>query len=189
MQHAANKESAIVSESARTEDISNRELVLGAGNSHVKKLRRPGVSNKFENPTTLDIFGSPDVVHDLNVRPLPFDDGEFTEIHAYEVLEHIGTQGDWRGFFEEFDEYHRILTPNGMLYASVPSLQSRWLWGDPGHTRVISAETLTFLDRKQYEKQVGSGAMTDYRDIYSGDFRLIYELDDSETYWFVLRRI
>jgi len=117
------------------------------------------------------------------------DDASFDEIHAYEVLEHLGRQGDWQGFFREWNEYHRLLKPGGLFIASVPSLKSPWLWGDPGHTRAISIETLTFLDQSAYDEQVGSGAMTDYRAWYHGNFRLLYEQDDGDNFWFVLEKV
>ncbi len=152
-----------------------RELLLGAGNRRTKHLHhkdRPG----FVNVTTLDIDPrcNPDVVWDLNDRPLPFDDAAFDEIHAYEVLEHIGRQGDWRGFFAEFTEYHRILKPGGMLVMTVPRYDSEWAWGDPGHTRVITAGTLYFLAQDNYT-EVGSSAMTDYRDHWHGNLVLVHD--------------
>jgi SAM-dependent methyltransferase len=66
---------------------------------------------------------------------LPFDDNTFDEIHAYEVLEHIGKQGDWMRILREWSEWWRILKPGGHLYASSPLWSSEWAWGDPGHTQ------------------------------------------------------
>jgi SAM-dependent methyltransferase len=151
-----------------------RELLLGAGNARTKKLWQTG-HREFEDPVTLDIDPRcrPDVLWDLNDRPLPFGDGAFDEIHAYEVLEHIGQQGDWRGFFAEFSEYWRLLKPDGLLIFTVPKWDSPWCWGDPGHVRMISQQTLTFLSQEEYARQVGVTAMTDYRDIYRADFRLV----------------
>lgn len=173
--------------------MSRSELIIGAGNNVRRRiyLQAGEMSmDDFENPVTLDIDinADPDVVWDLNDRPLPFPDDRFDEIHAYEVLEHVGKQGDWRGFFDEWDEYHRILKPGGRFFASVPSIESRWLWGDPGHTRVITIETLTFLNRKAYEDQTGSTTMTDYRHCYGGDFDLIFEKDDGRQFWFVMEK-
>ena len=169
---------------------TKRELVLGAGNQRLPKLKTVDSMGQYESPLFLDIDENcnPDILWDLNDLPLPFDDNEFDEIHAYEVLEHIGRQGDWKGFFAEWQEYHRILKPNGKLMASVPSINSPWLWGDPGHTRAISVETLTFLDQSAYEEQVGKGAMTDYRHWYQGDFRLLYQSDDESQFFFVMEK-
>ena len=110
---------------------------------------------EFENVTRLDYNADhkPDVVWDLSVHPLPFEDEEFDEIHAYEVLEHLATQGDYEFFFAEFTEYWRILKPGGRFYASVPIKE--WTWGDPSHKRAIQPETLIFLDQDQYA-QVGT---------------------------------
>jgi SAM-dependent methyltransferase len=157
------------------------ELLLGAGNRREKKLYRAG-HQFFTDLVTLDIDPgcNPDVLWDLNDRPLPFADGQFDEIHAYEVLEHVGRQGDWRGFFDEFAEYYRILKPGGVLVLSCPRWDSPWAWGDPGHTRVLSAHTLTFLSREQYIAQIGQTPMTDYRAVWAGDFVLVHESEMGE---------
>ena len=77
-----------------------KELILGSGNLKHKRIKTNG-STEYSNPVTLDISPEckPDVVWNLDVLPLPFKNEEFDEIHAYEVLEHISLQGDWRHFF------------------------------------------------------------------------------------------
>lgn len=147
------------------------ELLVGAGSRRSKNLVWQGRS-EWAALTTLDINRdhNPDVVHDLTVLPLPFADDTFDEIHAYEVLEHTGQQGDWRFFFAQFSEFWRILKPDGVLLGTSPAPDSSWAWGDPGHTRVLSREAFTFLAQRQYTVQVGVTPMTDYRFVYKADF-------------------
>jgi SAM-dependent methyltransferase len=167
-----------------------RELLLGCGATRAKKLGFPG-QREWRSLTTLDVEPGhkPDVIHDLNVCPWPFDDNSFDEIHAYEVLEHLGSQGDYKSFFAHFMEIWRILKPGGHLFASCPSAQSRWLWGDPGHTRLISAETLAFVIQPEYTKQVGVTAMTDYRSLFTGDFESLRLHDDTNTLQIILKAV
>lgn len=113
----------------------------------------------------------------------------FDEIHAYEVLEHIGMQGDYKTFFAQFTELYRILKPGGLLYATCPSWCSPWAWGDPSHTRVITAGTLAFLSQAEYARQVGITPMSDFRNVYLADFETVYLHEDSETLMFVLRAV
>ena len=132
----------------------------------------------------------PDIVHDLNKHPLPFKDKEFDQIHAYDVLEHLGKQGDYKFFFSEFNEYWRILKPDGLFIASTPTENSKWSFGDPGHTRVFSMNYLTYLFIDNYQ-QCGITQMTDYRYLYKGNFSvdsIIYD-PGNEAYIFILRKI
>lgn len=165
------------------------ELVIGAGNCKDKKIFLPN-KQAFSNVTTLDIdpLAKPDVLWDLNVRPLPFKDEQFDEIHAYEVLEHIGKQGDWKGFFEEFTEYWRILKPGGIFFASTPS-DPIVAWSDPGHVRYIGSGTLVFLSQKQYQEQIGKTAMTDYRDVWKKDFDIVHLQDHEGSIFWGLRKV
>ncbi len=125
---------------------------------------------------------------DLEKLPLPFDSNSFDEIHAYDVLEHTGAQGDYKFFFAQFEDFARMLKPNGLFFASVPPVASRWCWADPSHKRVITQDTLTFLSQEEYAKQVGVTPMSDFRYIYKADFVLCWaENFENEQYRFALK--
>jgi SAM-dependent methyltransferase len=167
------------------------ELLIGSGNCRQKKVTFEGIPQEWIELKTLDIDPGvePDYVHDLEDLPLPFDDSVFDEIHAYEVLEHTGQQGDWRFFFNQFYEFWRILKPGGYLIGSCPMWDTKWAWSDPGHKRIISPESLVFLSQKEYKTQVGVTAMTDYRDYWDGDFQLIAKQESNESFGFVIQAI
>jgi len=165
------------------------ELLLGAGQRHEKSILLTGDTQEWKELITLDFNAehNPDVVHNLEVFPYPFPDDTFDEIHAYEVLEHQGSQGDWEFFFTQFSEFHRILKPNGRFYATVPHWQSVWAFGDPSHRRVIPLESLVFLSQWEYKEQVGKTPMSDFRFYYKADFRVIFNCVKHETSAFVLK--
>lgn len=171
-----------------------KTLLLGSGTKPFKYIRTPLGDKEFVGLVTLDINPAlnPDVVHDLRVmHPLamPFDEAEFQEIHAYEVLEHLGAQGDWEFFFREWSEYYRILKPGGFFCGSVPAIGSPWVWGDPGHSRAIVAQTFIFLNQQAYKEQLGVTSMTDYRDVFKGDFHMISSEVIGEKLFFTLQCI
>jgi SAM-dependent methyltransferase len=165
------------------------ELLIGAGNNRARKISIPGRVD-WRKLTTLDMSPDckPDVVHNLEVLPYPFEDNSFDEIHAYEVLEHMGRQGDWKFFFAQFDEFARILKPDGFLCATSPNQPSQWVWGDPGHTRYMGPEVYTFLSRKQYADQVGRTSMTDYRSYFKSDWEVLW-MDPSSAFAIVLKNL
>lgn len=114
------------------------------------------------------------------------------EIHAYEVLEHLGSLGDAVALLRQFQELWRLLKPDGFLCATVPSRSSGWLWGDPSHRRAIVPQTLTFLDQSEYIRQCDGPhptSMSDFRSIYRGDFRLIDSGESRDTFSFVLQAV
>lgn len=166
-----------------------KDLLIGAGTNHDRRIKTD--RQDWDELVTLDMDPSlkPDVCHDLDLLPYPFPDNEFDEIHAYEVLEHFGSQGDWRGFFAQFTEFHRILKKDGLFCATVPLWTSQWAWGDPGHRRVITPGTLAFLSQSQYQDQIGKTSMTDYRPYYQGDFECMYLKQLEDSFAFILKAL
>jgi SAM-dependent methyltransferase len=167
--------------------LKKKQLLIGCGTNKAR-LMRLEEGQDWEDLTTLDIDPGvkPDVVHDLNVFPYPFDADEFDEIHAYEVLEHCGRQGDYKYFFDQFNELWRILKPGGLLFASCPMWDSPWAWSDPGHTRVITRQSLIFLQLEEYH-QLGKTHMTDYRHLLTGDWELMAGKEDTDIFSFCMR--
>lgn len=179
-----------------------RELLIGCGFSREKMLsEKTDTAPTWKNLTTLDYESSckPDWICDLRLTPWRYFSGEdlvviqensFDEIHAYEVLEHLGVQGDVSSFFDTFNEIHRILKPNGVLYATTPSRYSAWLWADPGHCRAILQESLVFLDRDRWSKNnAKKSPIADYRRYTDCDFDVIASSDNHVRHIFALRAV
>jgi hypothetical protein len=193
-----------------------RELLIGCGRARDKRLYPGGERRGWRNLTTLDNNGhvKPDLWCDLNAAPPWYAypranalDPErpygaecahellpdyWDEIHAYEVLEHLGAQGDATALLSQFAELWRILKPNGYLCVTVPSRSSGWLWGDPSHRRAIVPETLVFLDQSQYILQCDAArptSMSDFRHLYKGDFRCVDQADNRQQFMFILQAV
>ena len=168
------------------------ELLIGCGSNHTKRLTCDKTT-EWSNLTTLDYNAdhNPTVVWDLmspEVLPALWID-MFDEIHAYEVLEHLGQQGDYRLFFHQFTQFWRALKPNGHMLITCPSRHSPWAWGDPSHTRIIQPEQMVFLSQKEYAKQVGKTSMSDFRNIYKADFDVVYANDNKDSVHIILKAI
>ena len=150
-----------------------RSLLLGAGNDRRKKVSLTKSAEWEGELTTLDMNPDcgADIVWNLDVRPLPFEDEAFDELAAYDVLEHMGRQGDWRGWFDEMGEYHRLLKPGGLFGIIVPIGSDAF--ADPGHTRFFSANWFFFLCQDFYREMIERGQpVTDYRWYWKRNFNV-----------------
>jgi SAM-dependent methyltransferase len=169
------------------------ELLLGAGASRKKKMWL-GDQREWTGLSTLDFNNdhNPDICFDLryNSNWKYLVDDYWSEVHAYDVMEHLGQQGDYETFFFQWSEIWRILRPGGHFFGISPSIYSPWLWGDPGHTRAISRECLYFLHQPAYD-EVGTTPMTDYRFCYRADFDFV-RMDVSEEtgqFYYILKAV
>lgn len=96
----------------------------------------------------LDISGleGVDVVHDLNVLPLPFESDSFAEILCLDILEHV----DYPLLLAEC---HRILEPEGRMIIEVPHFSSNNNFVDPTHRHRFSVKTFNFFCDGTWERQ------------------------------------
>ncbi len=151
-----------------------RSLLLGSGRDRRKKVILPTPEWVGELVTVdMDPNCGATLLWDLEKRPLPFDDETFAEIHAYDVLEHIGRQGDWRDFFDQFTEYWRLLIPGGIMGIIVPIGSD--LLVDPGHSRFYHAKHFHMLSQDWYEQNFTDcgGAGGDYRWYWKRNFNVM----------------
>lgn len=165
-----------------------RALLIGCGNARDRKLLFDGKTESFGDVelTTLDMdpkcgadvvmtldgLGQRSLRHPFRKR-LPFPDDTFDEMAAYNCLEHWGLQGDWRAYFDEFAEYHRVLKPGGKFGITVPI--GKDAIADPGHTRFFHFNHFGFLCQDFYRRNLELGtSCTDYRWYWKLNFNVLY---------------
>ncbi len=153
-----------------------RALLLGCGTSRERKIRvaagEPKDFSGFDLVTVdMDPTCNPTVVLDLPFL-FPFEHGTFDEIHAYDSLEHWGTQGSWVGWLNEMSYYHELLNPGGRFFSMTPVGEDRF--ADPGHTRFISTNWFNILCQDYYDERAAKGETGgDYRWYWKKNFRRI----------------
>jgi predicted SAM-dependent methyltransferase len=104
-------------------------LHLGSGKKYM-----PGATN-----VDLTALTEPDVVHDLNLRPWPFEASSFDEVHAYDVIEHLG---DVLGTLEEI---HRVGRVGAIVDITVPHFSCDGAFTDPTHRHYFGLRTFDYV--------------------------------------------
>jgi SAM-dependent methyltransferase len=177
-----------------------RYLLIGCGDARDKRVAFPSDAEVGQGSPEPDFSGGElvtldadpevgaDIVHDLDVLPYPLDDDAFDEIHAYEVLEHCGTQGDAKFFFGQFRELWRALKPGGYLMISVPMWNDAIAWAVPDHRRVLPEGAFGFLDAEYEQQHAGKRGVGSYKRL-RGDMNLkpLFK-QETETQLFVVMR-
>ena len=109
--------------------FSSTVLNLGSG-----KKPRPGALN-------VDVTGrtSPDLIHNLDETPWPLPEGHFTEVHAYDVVEHL------RDVPQTMEEIHRVCSPGARVFITVPHFSSANSFTDPTHRHHFSARSMLYF--------------------------------------------
>lgn len=105
-----------------SENSTPRVLHLGSG------LKR------IEGAVNVDLRAAtrPDVVHNLDSRPWPFEDAAFDEILAYDVVEHL------EDVVAVMEEIHRVAAHGAVLKLTVPHFSSANAFTDITHRHWFS---------------------------------------------------
>ena len=81
-----------------------------------------------------------DIAHDLSIYPWPFDDEQFANVIANDIVEHML----WVVPF--IDECWRIVKPAGHLYIRTTYFESEQSYKDPTHFHFFTLESFDFWD-------------------------------------------
>ncbi len=112
------------------QEILARTVNLGSGGEKLKGA----VNVDFSE------LSKPDIVHDLNVIPWPFEDGSFDTAIMYDVIEHLDKP------IRVIEEAWRILSPGGILKIRTPSFQHENSWIDLTHIHHLHKKSLDYFD-------------------------------------------
>jgi SAM-dependent methyltransferase len=96
------------------------------------------------NIDKLDIY-QPDVLHDLEVLPWPFESNSADNIILTHVLEHLGQCPSL--FIKILKEIYRISKNGCFLYIDVPCPKSKYYLGDPTHVRPITPDLFDLFNK------------------------------------------
>lgn len=105
-------------------------LDLGCGRDRVKDAVTLDINNDFK----------PDVVHDLNKFPYPFEDKSFNKIYLNNILFHL------EDIFKVLGELHRILDTNGEIIVTSAYFRSPYAFYYPNPKNLFTVKTFDFFD-------------------------------------------
>jgi hypothetical protein len=88
----------------------------------------------------------PDVVHDLEQFPWPWEDNSADEVIFHHSLEHLGESP--RAFLRIMVELYRICRNGAIVQIDVPHPRHDNFLNDPTHVRPISPQMLSLFDRE-----------------------------------------
>jgi hypothetical protein len=109
--------------------MQNSQSQLWVGDANSTTLNLGCGLKKLPNAVNLDRVAdvNPDVVHDLDKAPWPFADGQFSEVLAYDVLEHCND------VIAAMEEIHRICSGSAVVRITVPHFSCMNAFTDPTH--------------------------------------------------------
>lgn len=110
------------------------KLNLGCGTNH-----RDGYTN-------VDKQGSPDLQHDLENFPWPWEDSSVAEVLLTHVLEHLGEKTEI--YLNIIKELYRVCENKANIHITVPHPRHDDFLNDPTHVRVITPEGLQLFSKK-----------------------------------------
>ena len=130
--------------------------------------------NKPDGFVHVDMFEEcqPDIVHNLETFPYPFEDNSVEEILFNHSLEHIGQQPSV--FLRVVQEVYRICKEEALIKINVPHPRHDNFLSDPTHVRAITPMTLQLFDLDLNKHWQKIGAANSLLAIYLGvNFKLL----------------
>jgi predicted SAM-dependent methyltransferase len=151
--------------------LNGLRLNLGCGQRH-----EPGYVN-------VDLYGEPDVRHDLESFPWPWADGSVAEIRMVHVLEHLGQSP--RVYRDIWKELYRICAPDAKVHIVVPHYRHENFASDPTHVRAVTPLGLTLMSQR-FNRTWAKAANSPLGLYWEVDFEIVKFTYKPSSDWFRL---
>ena len=153
--------------------MNGLKLNLGCG-----EKRLPGYIN-------VDKYGSPDIKHDLESFPWPWETNSVSNILLIHVLEHLGK--DVETYFGIFKEMYRICNNGAKIKIIVPHFRHQFFYDDPTHVRVVTPLGLNLFSKRLNKLWAKKGSANSPLGLYLNiDFELKQTVIKPSQDWFRL---
>jgi hypothetical protein len=136
------------------------KLNLGCGQNH-----KPGYVN-------VDRYGQPDIRHDLETFPWPWEENAAGEIVLNHVLEHLGESR--AVYLNIVQELYRICQPGAAVHIAVPHPRSDDFINDPTHVRAVTPAGLELFSKSKNKEWIDKGLANSPLGLYLDvDFEIV----------------
>lgn len=140
---------------------------------------------RFDGYINVDKYGTPDLKHDLETFPWPWENESVSEIQLIHVLEHLGK--DVEIYFGIFKEIYRICHHGSKVFITVPHFRHEFFYDDPTHVRVVTPLGLSLFSKRQNKLWIANGASNSPLGLYLDiDFELKKTILKPSSDWFRL---
>ena len=136
-----------------------------------------------EGYVNVDKFGEPDVKHDLEQFPWPWEDNSVEEVMMIHVLEHLGQLTEvYLGIIKEL---YRVCEPDATIRIAVPHYRHDNFAADPTHVRPITPLGMSLFSQRNNRTWIEQGASNSPLGIYNEvDFELVKTNLTPSQVWF-----
>ena len=107
-----------------------------------KTILNLGCGNKkFADALNLDVTArtNPDLIHNLNHYPWPVPNNFFTEVRAYDVIEHLDD------ILATMEEIHRVCRHGAIVQITVPHYSCANAFTDPTHQHYFGFSSMFYF--------------------------------------------
>ena len=133
----------------------------------------------------VDKYGDPDLKHDLESFPWPWETNSVSEIVLIHVLEHLGKETEV--YFGIFKEMYRVCKHGSKIRIVVPHFRHEFFHDDPTHVRVVTPLGLQLFSKKLNQEWVKQGVSNSPLGLYLNiDFELKKTIIKPSQDWFRL---
>ena len=138
--------------------------------------------DRMDGFINVDLYGEPDLRHDLEVVPWPWPDDSVSEVVLKHVLEHLGR--DTKTYLAIMKELYRVCRDGASILVVVPHHRHEYFLHDPTHVRAVTADGMTLFSQRHNRVAREQGLANTPLALYLGiDFELVEVVNMPSGLW------